>query len=219
MKELFTKKIYYKKFNHRLAIQVRRNNSDKKKPTPEIIEWLLNTKFGKGTWRGTSSHSYDYNRRDWYTQPSQCLYTIFFKDESVFTYLEGIMGRDSFAEFEKPMDEQHTQMMEKEKVITRSILFHKKYRIAIRVPSRKNPKGPGTTTAHLDDMTEWLENNLGARQESTDVYLINRWSNGTFYFANPKDAMMFKLVFGEYIGATERVVLVSELEEARKEVA
>jgi hypothetical protein len=218
MKETFTKKIYYKKFNHRLAIICRKNNREPQKPTPEILEWLLNIKFGKNNWRGITSSSYE-GPYTWQRRPAKNLYTVFFKDPEVFTYLAGIVGQDSFDEYERPMDDKHTEMLEREKVITRKILFHNKYRIAIRVPARKSTTYPGTTTKHLDEMEEWLTDNLGKRWESQDIYMVNRWTNGTFYFTNPKDAMLFKLVWGEYIGATERVVLISEMEEARKEEA
>lgn len=217
MKELFTKKIYYKKFNHRLAIACRKNNREIKKPTPEVIEYLMNTKFGK-EWRGITSSSYE-GPYTWNRRASKNLYTVFFKDPRAFDYLEKIIGRDSFEEYEKPMDEQHTQMLEKEKVLTRKILFHNKYRIALRVPSIRLKGQPGSSTAHVDDMEEWCAENLGPRASSLDLYMIQRWTNSTFYFANPKDAMLFKLVFGEYVKTTERVVLISELEEARKEVA
>ena len=215
MKELFTRKIYYKKFNHRLAIMVRRHTTDTKSPTPEIIEWLMNRKFAK-QWRGMTSSSYE-GSWSWGRKPSKNLYTLFFTDPAAFDYLESIIGRDYFDEYEKPMDEQHTEMLEKEKVITRSKLFYDKYRIAIRVPAKYQNRQ--STTAHLREMQEWCVSQYGRESDNQSIYRTSIWTNGTFYFADPKDAIMFKLVFGEEIKATERVVLVSELEAARQEEA
>ena len=212
MKELFTKKIYYKKFNHRLAIMVRRHNTDNKSPTPEVIEWLLNRKFPKG-WRGMTSSSYATPYR-WGRKPDKNLYTVFFKDPEVYNFLQGIIGQDYFDEFEKPMDEQHTQMLEKEKVVTRTKLFYDKYRIALRVPAKY--KNRQAITSHLLEMKVWCNSQFG--QEGA-TYRTSIWTNGTFYFAEPKDAIMFKLVWGEDIKTTERVVLISEMEAAREEAS
>lgn len=213
MKELFTKKIYYKKFNHRLAIRTRSQQKQTKAPTPEVIEYLMNMKFGK-EWRGITSSSYEgswhRNRR-----PSINLYTVFFKNPEVFDYLEGIVGRDQFHEYEKPMDDAHTEQMEREKVITRTQLFHKKYRIAFRVPVKTAKRTPGYSTAHLQEMEDWCVSQFGPVKDNRDRYHVQRWTNGTFYFADPKDAVMFKMVWSENIGVSERVVLVSELEAAR----
>lgn len=216
MKELFTKKIYYKKYDHRLAIVVRSSRrADAKRATPEIIEWLLDQKF-EGQWRGISTSSYP----EGYTWPRSSyknLYTIFFKDAKVFDYLEGLLGRDCFEEYEKPMDEKHTEMLETEKVITRKNLFYDKYRIAARIPTRRS--NTGVQTSHLVDMVGWCKDQFGSAYENKDKYRVHTWNNGTFYFAEPRDAMMFKLVFSEYIGSMDRVVLVSELEAARREEA
>lgn len=213
MKQLFTKKIYYKKFNHRLAIKTRTHQNQTKIPTPEVIEYLMNIKFGKD-WRGITSSSYE-GPWKWNNRPSINLYTVFFKDPDAFEYLKGIVGDDQLIEYEKPMDAAHSEMMEREKVITRKQLYHNKYRIAFRVPV-KNARGQtGYSTAHLREMEEWCVSQFGPMKENSDKYHVQRWTNGTFYFAEPRDAVMFKMVWSEDIGVSERVVLISELEAAR----
>lgn len=218
MRELVTKKIYYKKFNHRLAIKTKIKYGDVKSPTPEVIEWLLNRKFAND-WRATTSSSYE-GAYVWGRKPSKNLYTVFFSKPEVFDFLEGIIGRDYFDEYEKPLDASHTALMEKDKVITRTKLFYDKYRIAIRV-SAKRKAGPfgSSSTTHIREMQDWCVDQFGDESANLDRYKTHIWTNGTFYFTDPKDAVLFKLVFGEEIKATERVVLVSELEATRQEEA
>lgn len=214
MKELVTRKIYYKKYNHRLAIKTRKNQNKITDPTPEIVEWLLATKFGKN-WRGITSTSYE-GHWSWHRGPSMKLYTVFFRDPKIFEYLESAIGRDNFLEYEKPLDEAHTEQMEREKVVTRTQLFYKKYRIAFRVPAKTIKNKQGSSTAHFKEMMAWCEDQFGSRSDNREKYCVQYYTNGTFYFADTKDAMLFKMTWSDNIGSTERVVLVSELEAARQ---
>jgi hypothetical protein len=209
MREVFTKKIYYKRFNHRLAIKCRHDNKDVKAPTPEIIEWLMNRKF-QAHWRGMASSSFT-GTWNWNQKPSKNLYTVFFTDPQVLEYLEKSLGSDYLEEYERPMNSKHTQMLEEEKVITRSSLFHGTYRIAIRVSAKKSRDLPGCLTDHLVEMRQWCASQFGDEADNQDIYRTYIWTNGTFYFARPKDAIMFKMVFSEYIGGTERIVLLDEV--------
>lgn len=212
MKELFTRKIYYKKYDHRLAIKTRKSQLHKSVPNRDIIEWILNSKF-KGSWRGVASSS----GSSWYRthKPLQNIYTVFFKDPAIFEYLEKTIGLEHFEEFEKPIDEAHSELLEREKVVTRKQLFHRRYRFVFRIPAKFAPGRSRFSTTHLDEMEAWCKKQFGRASENRDKYYIQRWSTGTFYFAQASDAVMFKMVWSDNIGVSERVVLVSELEAAR----
>lgn len=211
MKELVTRKIYYKTYDHRLVINLRKYKHQKKIPTQEIVEWILNSKFEK-QWRGIESAAND----GWFTSKSAVLsYTIFFKDPAIFDLLSETIGKDNFTEYEKPIDKDHTEQMVREKVITRERLFFKKYRIAFRVPVRRAKHRSGYSTAHISEMQDWCKEQFGPALLNDDRYRVQRWTNGTFYFADTKDAILFKMAWSDYIGSSERIVLISELEAAR----
>jgi hypothetical protein len=193
------------------VIKLRKYKKQKKVPTQEVIEWILNTKF-ENQWRGIESTA----NNDWFSSKSIVLhYTVFFKDPAIFDLLSETIGQENFEEYEKPIDKQHTEQMAREKVITRSQLFFKKYRIAFRIPVRRTRGRTGFTTSHITQMQEWCEDQFGPQINNDDRYRIQRWTNGTFYFADPKDAILFKMTWSDNIGSSERVVLVSELEAAR----
>lgn len=207
MLNLFTKKIYYKKFNHRMVINTRSRTAPAKQPTAEIIEWLLVRKFGNSAkpsmpWRGLSTYSYidgTYN------------YTVFFKDMEVFDYINDMAGE--FIEIlEKPMSDEHTEMLESnDKLITRKQLFYGKYRMCLRVSPEQIGKWQ-TSSKNIDQIKIWCREQFGDDRENADRYMMSGWSKGNFYFADPKDAILFKLTWGNQDVKTERVITHAELE-------
>lgn len=203
MDELFTKKIYYRKYDHRLVIKCRNGrHNDILAPTGEVVTWLLNQDY-KDAWRGISSYGY--------VDKIQ-YFTVFFKNPAIFDYIKERIKPQFLTEYEKPMDEQHTEMLEKEKVVVRKQLFHNKYRIAIRCEPIN--RGGRWDTTHMQEMKKWCELQYGREYDNKDRYKMSGWHNTSFFFADPKDAVMFKLVHQD-IKRTERCVLVSEMEAAR----
>ena len=82
MKTSFTRKLCYKKFSHRLVMRVRdwsmKAQSRPKAPTPEIITWLLNSKFQTGDWKSMST---------WVSEPRVTHLTLFFNDPKILSML------------------------------------------------------------------------------------------------------------------------------------
>lgn len=206
MQVLFTKKIYHKKFDHRLVIAIRGNVGDKKKPTGEVIEWLLTNKFDKTDWRGTTTYSY-------ITRSSQ--YTVYFKKPEVLAFLKDAIANEYFNELERPMDEEHSQLLHSnDKLVTRKSLFYNKYRVCLRV-SPEVLSAWQTSTANIQKIKDWCREQFGHEWDNGDRYAMSGWSKGNFYFADPSDALLFKLTWGGEDVKTERVITVAELEAAR----
>jgi hypothetical protein len=204
MQEFFTKKLYYKKYNHRILFKCQKSGvKDTLAPSGEIITWLLDQKFA-GQWRGITSYAYD---------TKQTSYTIFFKNPDIYEHLAGLVDAKYFVEYEKPLDDQHTQMLETEKVVTRKTLFHGKYRIACRVDAKYKSRY-NYSQQHIREMEAWCKEQFGSPYSNRDRYRVNSWQNATFFFAEPRDATLFKLTHSD-IRLTERVVLISEMEAQR----
>lgn len=202
----FTKKIYHKKFDHRLVLSIRHGNGDKKKPTAEVIEWLMANKFDKADWRGTTTYSYVYGTSQ---------YTVYFKKAEVLEYLQQTIAADFISMLEKPLDEEHTKLLESnDKLVTRKQLFYGKYRMCLRVAPEQLSTWQ-TSTANITKIKEWCTEQFGHWVGHQDRYMISGWSKGNFYFADPKDALLFKLTWGGQDVKTERVITVAELEAER----
>lgn len=204
MLELNTEKLFYKKYDRRLQIRIRYKRGDEKIPTAEILQWLLKSKFGKDSWTGRTSTSY--------TGGMAFHYNVYFSDPAIYGYLSSVLNSEYLLEYEKPRDDAHKEMLATEKVITRKILFHNQYRVAIRVEPER--KGWGYSSARIRNMIDWCEEQWGKESLNRDRYRINHWNNATFFFTDAKDAMLFKLA-NQDIKSTERVVLLSEIEETQ----
>jgi len=205
METQFTKKIYYKKYDHRLVINARTSGYREPviKPTAETVEWLLNKRFPDGGWRTVSTYSYVHKSQ-------QC--SVFFKDPVVFEYLKEQVGEDFISVLEKPLSAEHTQMLESnDKLITRKQLFYSKYRMCLRV-SHTRLSYWQTSSENVREMQAWCKEQFGDDQERC---MMSGWSRGNFYFKDPKDALLFKLTWGGQDVKTERVITVAELEAAK----
>lgn len=202
MQTLFTKKIYYKKFDHRIVIDIRSGgySSPKLKPTGEIIEWLLNRRYPEGNWRSMSTYSYIHSTY-------QC--SVFSKGPELYEYLKEQIGEEYITIFEKPMSEEHVALLEgNDKLVTRKQLFYGRYRMCLRVNHIQLGKWQ-TSSENVKEMQAWCDEQFGTDQERC---LVSGWSRGNFYFKDPKDALLFKLTWGGQDVKTERVITLAELE-------
>jgi hypothetical protein len=204
MKLEFTKKIYYKKFDHRVVILTRSYRaskySDFKIPTSECLEWLMATKFDRAEWKGLTSYSYVHNQQS---------YTIYFKDTKVLDFLKSQLGEDGIEVLERPIDEEHSRMLtDNDKLVTRKSLFYGKYRMVLRVAPERLSQWQ-TSTKNIQEMRGWCHKQFGLDDSK---YSINGYSRGNFYFAEVKDALLFKLTWGGEDVKTERVITVAEVE-------
>jgi len=213
MEELYTKKIYYKKFTHRVVIDctgaaVTQNSKkyDPKAPTGSVVFWLLSNKFNPKEWQGLSTYSYIKGTTS---------YSVFFKDKKVLDYLERNIGQTYFQILEKPLDDNHVELLENnDKLVTRKQLFYGKYRMCLRVSPKMVNKWQ-TSTTHIQEMKTWCRDQFGSPYEARDRYMMSGCRKGNFYFAEAKDALLFKLTWGGEDVQTERVVTYKELEDAR----
>jgi hypothetical protein len=205
MKELATKKLYYKVFDRRLVVNCQITEKDKKLPTQEVITWLMNRKYSKADWRGIQTSSGQWHTHfSWKTNSIH--FTVFFKDEQVFEYLKSVIGEENFVEYEKPLNSNHAKVLDSEKVIIRKKLFFDKFRYAVRVKARL--RNGSYSTEHIREMSEWCRDYFKDRPND---YSANVHFNATYFFNDPKDVMMFKLSHDE-IHVTERITLIDEIE-------
>lgn len=208
MKELFTRKLYFREFDYRLQVKCKSSwNHDKTAPCEEVIKWLLNNKAADHKFKVTTS-------QDWSNKSLNA--SVFFKDNAVFDLLKTELGEKHFLEYEKPLSATHTKILgDDEKLITRKDLFYKKYRIVFRADAEKIRNGywHNTSTTKLREMEQWCRDQWGEGGRNDDVFRVDIWSKGIFYFADSKDALLFKLTWGgEAKMTTERVMLISEVE-------
>lgn len=208
MQKLYTKKIYYKVYTHRLSIccdNPTGKTTDHNAPSSQAITWLLNNKFGHQSYKGLASYSYINNKHS---------YTIFFKDQAILEYLREFIPEKYMLQLEEPIDDEHIALLESnDKLITRKQLFYGKYRMCLRVaPTRLTAWQ--VSTQNIDEIKRWCRDQYDlSRGDSNDRFMMSGWSKGNFYFAEPKDALLFKLTWGGQDVKTERVVLYSELTE------
>jgi hypothetical protein len=176
-----------------------------------VIKWVLAQKFNKADYRGTESDKWAWVVNRWAAE--RTYYTLFFSDPEIFDHIKSTIGEQYLVEYEKPLDSQHSEMLEKEKVITRKKLFYDKYRFAVRA-KLKTQRGQ-YDSSHINKMNLWCQEYFEGREGD---YRANTDWNASFFFLNANDAMMFKLSNSDF-SSTERIVLISELEEARREPA
>lgn len=207
----FTKKIYYKRYDHRFVINIRSGYSTDKRnqPTGEVVEWLLKRKFTDDkAWRAMATYSY-------VTKTNQ--YSVFCKGSEIFDYLKDEIGEEFINLLEKPLNDDHVSMLESnDKLVTRKQLFYGKYRMCLRV-SPEQISSWQTSTANIQKIKDWCREQFGNEFHNSDRYMISGWSKGNFYFADPKDALLFKLTWGGQDVKTERVITVAELKAAEEE--
>lgn len=206
MQKLYTKKIYYQIYTHRLSIccdNPTGRTNDPLAPNQQVITWLLNNKFGPKAYKGLASYSYVYNKHS---------YTVFFKDQAILEYLQQYIPEKYYLQLESPMDEEHVALLESnDKLVTRKQLFYGKYRVVLRVSPTKLTAWQ-VSTENINEIKAWCRNQFDLqRSDANDRFMMSGWTKGNFYFADPKDALLFKLTWGGQDVKTERVVLYSEL--------
>ena len=209
MKELFTKKIYYKKYSHRLQIKCKYSNATgrtKSWPTADTIEWIVEQKF-PGQFRGRENINY-YGGR-----PS--FYTLFFSNEEIFEFAKATFG-DLLDEYERPMNANHIEILEKgrDKVITREKLFYDKFRVVIRMELPSEFSQSRKAQNYFQEVRKWCRDQLGNEGE---VWRASGYWNKNLYFKEANDAMLCKLTFSDYIRTTETIRLLSEIQDESSE--
>lgn len=204
VKETFTKKLYHKRFTHRMYIKV--ENSFIKNsvyPPAAVVSWIVN-KTGVD-YKTQSSYHRVPNGRGW-NYRYQNFITVFYSDEALTDILKKEFGQ-AIIELERPRDSAHLQILQTEKVLTRKALFFKKFRVVCRTTPRLDSHGY-LDKNHIAEMKSWCEENLSKGDWRAD----SNWNSTSFFFVDRKSAMHFKIVWNLDIKSTERIVLLDEID-------
>lgn len=204
MKELFTQKLFFGKYDHRVTMNVahyHRHGENSIFPHPIIVEYLIKELDPKDGIRIRHSSVYSTKR------PSQ--HTLYFADKRILAMLQERFG-EHLVEVMKPVSDDHTQALVADKVLVREKFFHGKYRFCIRASRRHIPNTYKSTSAHLDEMVKWCKETFKHLDERVDYYIYDGWTK-SFFFTNPADVLLMKLTWADDIDRTERIMLLSEL--------
>ena len=212
MKEKILQKLYYGGFNHKATIISRqpyqifhgKKKEFNKSPFRSSVEEFVSGYLDKDEFRIRENFSYLVSKETHYTV------SVYFKNPSIIKRLEEEYG-NFFIELEKPLNDNHTEVLEKDKVITRKSLFHDKFRYCFRC-SYDYQRSRTDQTDIFKEMVVWVEDNMKDKTKNED-YKIFEGFGYNFYFAHPNDAMMFKMIWHDYIKSTERIRLISEIED------
>lgn len=212
MKELFTSKLYYGKFTHRVVISCTfSRNPPNRIPYFDVFDFVkanLEAKKYRTRYDGSTHHRRDGNRR----RSVRGAISIYFKDEAFLERLLEKYQEIDIVSVERPLNSAHTEVLETERVLVRKTLFHNKYRYCIRTNSIRKPGMYNYSRSHIEEMYLWHKETFPELVEGTDYRIYRGW-NANFFFANPKDAMLMKLVWSSSIESTDRIMLLSELEQ------
>lgn len=205
MKELVTRKLYYKKWTHRVCFRVERNwypeatRRQRKKVTPYIIYEELGADWSEKDYRTLESSTW--SARDYSL-------TVYFKDEKI---LELLKSKFDYAieEIEKPESDKHIQALETEKCLVREKYFYDTYPYAIRI--KPDTSNWGSRKTQFDRLIKWVNTaQKNVKRTGKDYVRINSEWNMTIFFQNAQDAMLFRLSNPDDIKSVERIKLISD---------
>lgn len=200
MKEAITKKLYYKKWSHKVVFKATDKWASLKRiqgkaVVPAILYHVLEEKKFSDF---KAVEAYDWS-------PAHHTLTLFFKDEKILDLVKKKFSK-SIDLIEKPRDAAHMSAMETEKCIIREKYFYDLYPYAIRI------KPPAKDRYQVfDELTQWSEDYLKTVGRcGPNHYHVNREWNMTIFFADAQDAMMFRLSNPDHVKQVERIKLLSE---------
>lgn len=208
MKKQITEKLFFKKYDHRVIINVadyqRSHRDEKGRPHPAVLEYLIDELEPNKGVKYRHEHSYYWNK-------TPARHTIYFADKRI---LELILSKfaDHVVSLCEPVSDAHSEAMDKEKVIVRKSFFHGKYPYCVRTSRKYVPNTHRTTSKHMEDMVKWCEETFPHLVSGQDYYIYKGW-NKSFFFKNPADVLLMKLTWGEDIDRTERIKLIEDLPE------
>lgn len=147
---------------------------------------------------------------------------VFFKDATIFEKLQAEFP-DQIASVERPKNEDHFRAVSVERYVVRPTLFYGKYRCRITLKSNKVSRRDSywsrvnrtedAPKKRWDEMEKWIKQYMArmGRNDTDNVYVNPASWEPIIFFANPADAAMFKLTWGDDIRDFQRAKLTSEL--------
>lgn len=214
MIEKTTSKIYYGSFDHKVIIAIRtsRSRSAEYKDRPwgyKVRDFVA--EHGTGKVRFREQDLFKKNKRGWGARDGTGL-TIFFTGSDLVDKLKKEFGQH-VRFIEKPLSDAHSDMLTKERVITRKSLFHRKYRYCVRVEALSNYRtGWRRDTDKLEEIKKWHTETFAHLEKGSDYHTYNGWYKANFFFKNASDAILMKMTWGDEILSTERIRLLEEIE-------
>ena len=210
MIEKTTSKLYYGKFDHKVIVLSRtiRERSAKFKERPlevDVIKVIDEATDGKFRSR-TQQHMLKKKRRGWIRDGHAT--SLYFSGAEVLDKIKSTYP-DGIVMVERPLNDEHSEMLSKDKVITRKSLFHRKYRYCVRVVA--NYHYFRADKSKLKEIAEWHQTTFEHLKSGVDYHTYSGWNKTNYFFKEAKDAMMMKLTWGEHISETERIVLLDEV--------
>jgi hypothetical protein len=238
MKIIPTGKLFWQKYDHKLSINIVNNRSySDVTNAKEVLRKELTRKFKNITdsIKMSCSSIYEPNPKTTSWSDRVRYYMIVYTNNSqIFDYIVTKHNKKVF-EVHKPFNESHKVAMKDEKIIIRENLYHKKYRFSFLVTDTvEEYKDTQYTNYHSrtpymikqpiyyfnKTIVPWIEEymeNVG-RKDKEFFYVPPNYSSRKVFFANPEDAMMFRLTWGDEIKEMIKVKLISELDEDQAKV-
>lgn len=246
MKEGYTKKLYWGKWSHKAIILLGKVDGGKaetevkvraarksfraflKKHLPEC-KTLSTSQWKQSYQTKVADGYYSYSGYHYVNVYEESL-TVYFNDAAFLDVLkkDKTWGK-ALTYVEKPFNDAHVQALEVDKLVVRKTLWFDKYRYAARSKSfpatyttiggswRLGPQPD--VNAIMTWVDEQLIKELGRREgEDFKVSQTGYYQVAVnLYFKHANDAMMYRLAFGQQLKSTERIKLISELEETTSE--
>lgn len=213
MKEKYTEKLYYKAYDHRVSIHCRAHHQKWRSKTMSRFNgcptWDEAEEFVKN-----NSGDIDHRTRctsTWNSKIPGRHFVVYFKDPQMLEILKNQYS-DYIDVVERPLNSDHSELLSKERVLTRKTLFHGKFRYCFRAKPKVIPGTYRTNNSELKEMADWVRSTFKDSKEYTDFQIHSGWSFN-YFFSNPQDAMLFKLTWNDHIDQCDRIKLISEIEE------
>jgi hypothetical protein len=210
MKETFTKKLYYKKWDHKVIFRAStewvssRNPIAKTRVHPFLVYDAIDIKLDVDQYRTLESSAWS---------KKEYAVTVFFKDPEV---LELLKEKFDYAieSIEKPASPAHSEALEKERLIIREKLYYDTYRCAVRIKPDDgyDENGWNSRYQQFDELKKWVASTQKTCGRSgSDHVRINKEWNMTIFYKDPADAMLFRLTWPDCVKHVDRIKLITEL--------
>ena len=164
MQEKYTQKLFFGKYDHRVILKCSSwARQDSQFVHPAVIDYLIKNVEHTG-FRMRYSEYYSY-----YKDEKPSFRTYYFSDPALLTFFQEKLG-DHLEEITRPKNKEHSEVLEKERVLVREKLFHGKYRYCIRTSARWIEGTHRSTTKHMNEMVQWCETHFKDRSKE-DMYI------------------------------------------------
>lgn len=236
MKELYTRKLYWGKWTHKITLDLGEYSSSRDEDRLKLVvqrkkalTWIkgLTSEFKtleassfsrSAPSIGSNYSTYLYKGHEYFYNNS---ITIFFKDESIIDKAKSDhYWKSKIKNIEKPYNGAHLKAIEKEKLVVRKTLLFDRYRFVARMkPVNRDwdfNTGSYTNAPLQNEMEKWILGKFGTLNLPEKFkYTTSGYYNAapSLYFTDANDAMLFRLTFGQDMKVFERVKLYSELDD------